>query len=92
MKEEDNVSYSLQEVANQLQISKREFIAWLRRYNLIKGMKAAPEFVLMGYFTQHKYQIKKLNKEVDLVHITSRGVNFLKKLRKILQIDINSWI
>jgi len=86
------MSYSLQEAADQLKTSKRELIAWLRRYNLIKGMKAAPEFVLMGYFTQHKFQIKKLNKEVDLVHITSKGVSFLKKLRKILEIDINSWI
>ncbi len=86
------MSYSLQDVADQLKTSKRELIAWLRRYNLIKGMKAAPEFVLMGYFTQHKLQLKHINKEVDIIHITSKGVSFLKKLRKILQIDINSWI
>jgi len=50
------MSYSLQEAADQLKTSKRELIAWLRRYNLIKGMKAAPEFVLMGYFTNISFK------------------------------------
>lgn len=88
----NNISYSLQEVADQLQISKRELIVWLRRYNFIKGMQAAPELVLMGYFTQHKFQLKHINKEVDMIHVTSKGACFLKKLRKVLKMDISSWI
>lgn len=92
MKEQDNVSYSLQEVADQLQMSKREFIAWLRRYNIINGMQAAPEFILMGYFTQHKIQLRQTNKEVDYIIVTSKGLSFLKKLRQTLQVKISSWI
>lgn len=87
--------YSIQEVADShLFISKRELITWLRRYNLIQGMKASHEFILMGYFVQHKKMVINNNfkAEVDILLITSKGISFLKKLRKILKVSIYSWV
>lgn len=85
------MSHSLQEVADKLQMSRREFISWLRRYNLIKGMKAATEFILTGYFIQRKILVRKINHEVDYIEVTQKGLNFIMKLRKVLDINIVKW-
>ncbi len=57
----DNSSYSLQQVTEQLNISKSNLLVLLRRYNIVSGMKAAPEFILQGYFIQHSKRIVNAN-------------------------------
>lgn len=91
----ENQTYSLGEVAeSHLFISKRELICWLRRYNIINGMKASPEFILQGYFVQHKKIISRENfkKEVDILLITSKGIKFLEKLRSVLKMSILNFV
>ena len=86
--------YSLQEVAEQLNISKRNLIILLRRYNIIAEMRAAPEFILQGYFIQHSKLIVNGNfkKEVDFILVSGRGVLWLKKVIAIFGNKMSNWI
>lgn len=88
------INYSLQEVAEQLNISKRNLILLLRRYNIITGLKAAPEFILQGYFVQQSKAIKKVNfkKEVDILLVPTSGIKWLKKVIAIFENKMSNWI
>ncbi len=88
------IIYSLQEVADQLNISKRNLIILLRRYNIIAEMRAAPEFILQGYFIQHSKLIVNGNfrKEVDFILVSERGAKWLKRIISIFENKMSNWI
>lgn len=90
----DNSIYSLQEVAEQLNISKRNLIVLLRRYNIISGMKAAPEFILQGYFVQHSKVVVNGNfkKEVDILLVPKKGIKWIKDVLAVFENKMSNWI
>jgi hypothetical protein len=90
----DNSSYSLQEVAEKLNISRSNLLVLLRRNNIVSGMKAAPEFILQGYFIQHSKFVKNGNfkKKADIIIVSGAGLKWLKAVMAVFENKMKNWI
>jgi hypothetical protein len=90
----DNSSYSLQEVAEKLNISRSNLLILLRRYNIVSGMKAAPEFILQGYFIQHSKLVENGNfkKKADIIIVSGAGLKWLKAVMAVFENKMKNWI
>ena len=87
MRKEDKKIYSMQEAAKELNIQRGYLFKFLRRYGIIVNSKVQPEFLFMEYFQQGSATIRMGSfgsKQVDKVWVTSKGIEFIKKLMKLL--------
>lgn len=87
-----STSYTLEAVADMLNLTKSELVIWLRRYRIIGVKMASPEFVLVGYLHNLPASLEDLEDETDNIYVTTSGVEFLKKLRDLLDINITKWL
>ncbi len=87
MKKAEKSVFSMQETANELKMPRCKLFKFLRRYRIIENSKVQPEFLFLEYFEQGTATISygaSGSKQVDKVYVTGKGVEFIKKLMKLL--------
>lgn len=87
-------SLTMQEAANELMISKTQLFTILKRYGIIADKKPRNEFILMGYMGYESKTIVngQFNKTVPVVFITKKGIKWLSKFLKLMEVKISGWI
>lgn len=87
MKNVEQKIYSMLEAAEKLNTSRVKLFRFLRRYGIIVNSKVQPEFLFMEYFEQGSATVnlgRYGSKQVPKVYVTSKGIEFIKKLMKLL--------
>ncbi|WP_259016592.1 phage antirepressor KilAC domain-containing protein [Emticicia fluvialis] len=83
---ESKVTFSMEEVAFDLNISRKQLFCILRKYRIIIDRSVEPEFLFMGYFEESIVKIHNgtFKKDVKLVRVTAKGKSWLKRIIPLL--------
>lgn len=87
-------NFTMQEAANELMMSRNQLFKLLKRYGVIADKKPRHEFVLMGYMEVESKMIVngRFSKNVPVIYITSKGLKWLSKFLKLMEVKISGWV